>query len=387
MKKKKINMIILVLVLAFIYSQKLEVPSLQDINVLAGFGFDVKRNTKGNIEKILPFSIYTIKSNVSQKEGLFSSDSPSNRRKNEIQSRIVVGKGMNLGDTRQNRQLRLNRSILPGFHKILVFSEEKARDGLHDLVDSEFENPRINDRSIVVICKGKAEDILKFNVSGYESSSDYIEGIIKNSTNYNFLGKEYNVLNTYLKIDSEGKNLVMPYIEIKDNDIILSGMAVFKGDKIAYVLPMNEARIMNIMRESNVKGVLTIQDNSKKYVNYNAVVKRKVKCKKNNDKYSFEVNLFFNGDITENTMFNEINEKNQDQIEKLIESKIEEECNGLLYKMQNTYKMDFLELGLCAAARYGRDTGIDWHEVVSNSNIVIKVNVKVDKIGKGQYES
>lgn len=385
--KKKIGVILLALILVFIYSERLEVPSLQDINVLAGFGADIRKDSDGSIEKIHPFSIYIIKNYINTKEGLFASSTQKGTENKDGGSRIVIGTGLNLADRRQSRQLFLNKNIVSGFHKVLVFGEEKAEYGLKDAVDSEFDNPKINDRSVVVVCKGKAEDILKFNVPGYESSSDYIEGIVKNSIDYNFLGKEYNILNIYLKMDSEGRSLVMPYIELADKDIKLTGMSVFKGYQMAYVLPMREARIMNIMRENNVKGVLTIQDNSKKYVSYRTVVKRKVKCKKIDDKYNFEISLSFNGDITENTMFKEINEKNQDEIKKLMEDKIEEECNALINKMQNTYKMDFLELGLYGAAKYGRNTGTDWNEAVSNANIMINVKVKLDKVGKGQYES
>lgn len=40
---------------------------------------------------------------------------------------------------------------------------------------------------------------------------------------------------------------------------------------------------------------------------------------------------------------------------------------------------------MCAAAKYGRETGIDWNEEVSNADIKVNVVVKIDKIGTGQY--
>ena len=53
--------------------------------------------------------------------------------------------------------------------------------------------------------------------------------------------------------------------------------------------------------------------------------------------------------------------------------------------MKNEYKVDCLQLGWVAAAKYGRDTGVDWDEVVSNSDIKVNVKVNVDKVGRGQY--
>lgn len=387
MEKKKIAWLSIALILLFMYGQKTADTSLQNIDILGGFGYDIIKSTKGNVEKIFSYSVYNFKSYISTREGMFTSENPSDKAKRGAESTVVIGKGMDLGEIRQNRQLTLNKNIVPGVHKITIYSEDKARDGIDDIINLEFTNSKVNDRSTAVVCKGKAEDMLRINIPGYQSSSDYIEGVIVNSTSYNFLAKEYNLLDIYLKLDTEGRNLVMPYVETKDKIVELSGMAVFKGEKMAYVLPMNEARIMNMMRENNVKGILTIQDNSKKYINYDTVVKRKIKCNKVNEKYNFEVNLSFNGDIIENTMFKDINEKEQKQISKLMENKIEEECNRFISNMQNKYKMDFLDLGIYAVAKYGRDTGVDWNEVVSNSDITVKVKVKVDKFGMGLYGS
>ena len=64
---------------------------------------------------------------------------------------------------------------------------------------------------------------------------------------------------------------------------------------------------------------------------------------------------------------------------------VKEMCTGFLDKMKNEYKVDLLQLGWVAAAKYGRDTGVDWNEVVSNSDIKVNVKVHVDKVGRGQY--
>ena len=80
-----------------------------------------------------------------------------------------------------------------------------------------------------------------------------MEGMIRNATNYNFLSSEYNLMNIYVTLDSEGKNLVLPYLEIKDKNITFTGMALFKGNKMAYVVPMEESKIMNMLREKKWK--------------------------------------------------------------------------------------------------------------------------------------
>ena len=54
---------------------------------------------------------------------------------------------------------------------------------------------------------------------------------------------------------------------------------------------MKDTKIMNMLRENKVKGILTIQKDSEKYVNYEAESKRKITCKKIGDKYTFTIDL------------------------------------------------------------------------------------------------
>ena len=179
--------------------------------------------------------------------------------------------------------------------------------------------------------------------------------------------------------------ILLPYLEIKGKNISFTGMALFKGSKMAYVLPMEESKIMNMLREKKGKGVLSLQEGSDKYINYDAMVKRNVKCTKREGKYEFNIELDFQGDIIENTLYKDIKKENEKEFEELMGKKIEKTCNDFLNKMKNVYKVDCLNLGVNAAAKYGRETGVDWNKEVSNADIKVSVKVKIDRIGIGQY--
>ena len=66
-------------------------------------------------------------------------------------------------------------------------------------------------------------------------------------------------------------------------------------------------------------------------------------------------------------------------------AKIKKDCKDFIEKIQKQYKIDVLNLGEVAAAKYGRHTGVDWNEVVSNSEIKVNVKVKVEGNGRGDY--
>ena len=128
-----------------------------------------------------------------------------------------------------------------------------------------------------------------------------------------------------------------------------------------------------------------MQEGPDKYINYDATVKRKVKCNKIKGKYEFIIDLEFQGDIIENTLYKSMKKESEKEFEELISKKIETKCYDFLCKMKNSYKIDCLNLGMYAAAQYGRESGVDWNKEVSNSDIKVNVVVKIDKIGIGQY--
>ncbi|MCS4470495.1 hypothetical protein JQ032_12725 [Clostridium botulinum] len=53
--------------------------------------------------------------------------------------------------------------------------------------------------------------------------------------------------------------------------------------------------------------------------------------------------------------------------------------------MQNEYKVDALNLGSVAAAKYGRNTGVDWNQIVSDSEIELDINMRLIRGGRGTF--
>lgn len=62
-----------------------------------------------------------------------------------------------------------------------------------------------------------------------------------------------------------------------------------------------------------------------------------------------------------------------------MSEQVKKKCNDFIIKMKNEYKVDCLQLGEVAAAKYGRQTGVDWNSIVCNSEIKVNVKVKIEK--------
>ena len=372
--KKYMNILFIVFLcstflLIFFGGEKMKLLSVEDLDVYTGIGIGINDNGGGDIN----YRVSTI----------------SNAYKEDESSESIVSVGISstIGKTRAVRQNKIGKTFFVGLSKIYLLDEEYAKYGIRDLMDMSFRNPGFNDNAFLVVCKGKNEEYFNYTSPGYDDSAGYISDMIKNSVNYNFFKENYVLKNAQLSMDAEGKNIVSPYIELTEDGIKMAGIAVFKKDKLAVILDIKDTKIMNMLRENKVKGMLTIQKNSEEYVNYQAESKRKFTCKKIGNKYTFVIDLSLKGEIVSNELYKgmtgkvEVTKKFEDDMAKQVKGM----CTEFLEKMKNEYKVDCLQLGWVATAKYGRDTGVDWDKVVSNSDIKVNVKVQIDKVGRGQY--
>ena len=369
-KKRKyiVTIIICAFVVIFFSSGIKQQQPVEELSIVSAVGLDIERQGTKE-EHIVPMSVY-----------LFEPQE-------KIESSIKTGTAANIGETRQTRQLIDDKQTVLGLEKILVISEQQASAGFSEGLESLFRNPYLNDTAYAMVCKGKALNMLELKVKGYPSSADYIEGLIKNSKYYNFFSNNYKVMDLFFSIDSEGRNLVLPYIEATDKGVQITGMVLFNKDRMVTKININELRVMNIMRENNVKGVLSMQNSDKKSISYYATSKRKISCTKEGDKYKFTIDINLKGDVVTDTIYKGLpKDAKQDELfRKEMSNHVKKDCDDFIIKMKNQYKIDCLQLGQVAAAKYGRHTGVDWNSIVCNSEIEVNVKVKVEKTGRGDY--
>lgn len=369
--KDKILIFILCIIILAIFSigPKKKLQNVEDLDIYVGIGSGFENTSKGTGE-------YTVLAAAN----MYKEDE-------SVSTGIRVGRGRTVGKTREDRQRKTGKNFFLGLIKIYVYDEEYAKKGIRPTLDIVFKNPIIDENAYIVVCKGRNEDYFKSKFPGIENPSEYMSDMVKNSVSYNFFKENYTFRNVILSVDAEGRCAVAPYINMDSNGIKISGMAVFNKDKLLTVLDMNDTRIMNMLRENKVRGALTLQDSASRSINYMAKTNRKVKCVKVGEKYNFTIDLKLDGEILDNEMYANLTKdpKVMKKFESDMEKQVEEDCNMFIDKMQNQFKYDCLQLGWVASAKYGKETGIDWNEIVSNSNIKVNVKVKVTNLGRGQY--
>lgn len=368
-KKKYFIIIVGILTYIFILLGQERIP-IEELETVTGIGYDVERKGEDIIQYCIPISTTIFK--------------PGGMSVNLV----FKGQGQNIGEVIQKRQEEMSKKFVQGQERVVLVSEDYARYGLKTLLDDRFRNAEANDMAYMVVCKGKAGDYLKYKVKGYNNASEYIGGLVETAVNYNFFGDDYKLIDAYVRIGAEGRCLLLPYIEITENGIEITGIAIFKEDKMIALSDEKNSRMLNILKNDGSKGILSLQKTPEAYIDFEGKTgKRKVRCNKQGDKYSFNVDLMFIGTVINNEMYigieKEISKKKE--FEKDMAKTIEKECYDFLNIMKNDYKVDCISLGKIAAAKYGRQKKIDWDTVVCNADIKVNVKVKVDSQGRGDY--
>ncbi len=370
MKKYYVWFIIILSLILYIYFLSgVDTTVVEDLDIPSALGCDLEKLNNGQTIYSFPVSVYDFQD------------------ENNPTSFVRIGRGETIGETREDRQTKANRSFVLGLEKIFIMSEDMCRYGINGLLNSLLVNSNISDMGIAIVCKGRVEDYLNLSIKSYPSSADYIEGIIRNARSNNFVSKNYTLMDLYVRIDAEGRNLVLPYIDIENNLPRLTGFALFQGDKMQTYLSIKEAKIMNLLREDDVTGVLTIKQSLDKYIDVQARSKRKVKCYIQGNNYKFVISLNINADLIANEIYTDLNTdpKKISEFQNDMEKEIEKQCYSFIEKMQEEYKADYLDLGRVAAAKVGRDPNTDWNKIVSDSKIEVKVKLKLQSQGRGFY--
>jgi Ger(x)C family germination protein len=369
MKGRQVIILISLILLFISYVYDTNMKPVENLEIISGAGYDLLKEADGQITYSIPLSTY-----------VFEPD-------NKISVEIKTGTGNTIAETRGDRQRKSDKKFLLGLEKVYVISEDFARYGIRSILDILFSNPQVNDMGAVVVYKGSAEELLSYQIKGYPTAADYLEGLINNAPGFNFFTNKYKLMDVFACVDSEGRRAIIPYIELKKKGPEVTGFAVFSKDTMIELIDISQGTALNLLRENKVSGSLRIQKDAKNYVDFYGKTIRKAKTSRNGENYCFEIDLLLEGDITSIEGLPSVidNPELKKKLEEEFADAVKIMCDEFIEKMKNEYKLDLLDLGRIAAAKYGRHENKDWDKIVCNSNIKVTVKVKIQKEGRGNY--
>lgn len=368
-KSYKYIIMMLVIIFYIINLAIIKKPVVEDIEIISGLGYDVEKVGEESPIYKTSFSSYVY--------------SPLEKR----YSTTKEGKGKTIVEAIEDRQKYMNKFYVSGFEEAVVISSRYAENGIRSLLDERARNFSTNDLAFVAVYDGDVKKLFEKNIRGYDNMGEYIGGLVQKSKGSNFFSDNYKVIDMIVRMDSEGRTLILPHIREVEDTVEIDGLVAFKDGKLKVKLNMDEARILSLLRETNVTGILSIYEDSKNFTDMSVTSKRKAKCYKQGESYNFVINIELQGKMVTNQMYSNFlyDIDSKEKVEKEFSENIEVMANRFIQEMQNNYKLDLLDLGRVAAAKYGRRKDIDWDKVISNSKIQVKVKTNIENPGRGNY--
>lgn len=302
----------------------------------------------------------------------------------KIEHEVLSGESKTIYSTENELQMKLGRKWVIGTELVYLIGEERARYGIKDLIDSQIRDHERRVVAGIAITKQPAESIYRLQPRALPTIAEDIRGILDFAKLDNFFSVNNNVSHFLELYYQEGRKIVIPYIEKIDNDVKITGLALFKEDKMLKEVKLDEARLINLLRNSDSNGYIGINLPEKNEY-YEGYFKNKIKVKVSKVDKRLKYDIFVNlvGPLKVNTVDKKlIAKKEVEHIQEVFSEKIQMDLMTEVEKMQKEYGTDWLDLGKYAAAKYGRQSDYASDKVFRDAIIDVHVDVKISDIGQ-----
>lgn len=361
---------------------------LNDIGIVVAMALD-RDDMTGNIV----VTSQMVRPGALKKDGGGESSSPVE---------IITTQGNTVAEAVKNISKQFDRIAFFAHVKVLVISEQLAKEGLLPTLDYFIRNSTMRNLVWLIIAKdGNAKELLTINHGIENVQATYLDEIIKNRGENSEVSTSD--LLTYLKAITSESNPIggvmemvehptMPTKEKKDvttQGIKLSGTAVFKKDKLVGYLDNMETRGLNWVTGKVKNTIINIPSpNEKGKLIAIAITKASSKIipEMREGKISFIIDVKVEGNIAEQQdtgnylkyldSFATLEEIQKDMIEKEIQTTID--------KVQTKLGSDILGFGSIYSKKYPqewKDIKDDWDTIFPTVSYEVKVNARLRNLG------
>lgn len=364
---KVIKMLPLIVIISIMLSGCYNMRPQEDLGIIIGLGYDIENQGIG----------YKYKD---------TSETFIFKGERKIEHEVLSGRSKSIYSTENELQMKFNKKWITGTELVYLIGEKRARYGIKDIIDGQIRDPMRREIAAIAVSGEPAEDVYRMNPTSASTMAEQIRGILNFIYMDNFFPINNEVSEVLKMYYQEGRKIAMPYMEVKEERFQVSGLALFKEDKMINKVLLDEARLINILRNNDGIGYLVINTptNNEYYEAYfKNKNKVKVKVSKENNKLKYDVFVTLIGELKVDTVDKKlITKKDVKQIEKAFAEDMKKRLNGEVEKMQKEYHTDWIDLGKYAVAKYGRQGDYDSDENFCNAVINVHVNTKISSIGQ-----
>ncbi|WP_251635006.1 Ger(x)C family spore germination protein [Neobacillus niacini] len=204
-----------------------------------------------------------------EKLGLITAQGYDLEKENEIKGTVVVHKFDPLAENltkvitvkshtskalRQEQNLEIDQKLVTGQLRCVIYSKELAKRGLSQLVDALNRDPTIGNMVYLTVADDDALSIVNIDQSKLKVNlGTYLYNLIKQNVESEQLTSptlhEFNH-----NLQDHGKDPVLPILKLKGEGVTISGIALFKGDRIVGELPSNKLFYAKVLYDKYKSG-------------------------------------------------------------------------------------------------------------------------------------
>ncbi|QGM30565.1 Ger(x)C family spore germination protein [Psychrobacillus sp. FSL K6-2843] len=283
---------------------------------------------------------------------------------------------------------KLSKKIMVGQMRVILFSEEIAKDDIHYFIDAHLENASVSNGVYMAVVEGPMSSLLEYKYENIEDIGQHIYRLLEQN-----IESEYMISSTLHVIArdyySAGRNIVMPIIKRDQEFVEISGIALFKDGNMSGRLSAEDSFFVKIIRDNykhgNFQTKLKEEDISPSLMKnpfdeiplaFDTVkTDRKLKLV-NSTTPEFDLNITIKGRLLELRSDIDVgNPKIVDELEKGISNNLKREISRVI-SIGQKYESDVFGFGESyrSSVRNSKLTNEKWHELFKT----MKVNVKVD---------
>ncbi|MEW8957145.1 hypothetical protein, partial [Clostridium sp.] len=201
MKKLKI---LIPLILMFSLSSCYDRDPIEKLTVVSGAGYDVIGTEYVNSIEYLIF------------------------KGNKVVNREVMNSsGETLYESRNRFSLKTSKEYLMGNIRIYVIGENRAREGIKDLIDVFIRDYERRLTPVLVLCEGSADKMLKLTPRSSTTMAEVLEGLLETSANSYFFNHKAQLKDIIYMYFQEGRRMIIPCLRQVEDRVEVSGLGVF----------------------------------------------------------------------------------------------------------------------------------------------------------------
>lgn len=228
----------------------------------------------------------------------------------------------------------------------LVISEELAKEGLDNIINTIVNNIEIRPTCNVLICQDSASDFLETASKIEDISSKFYTSFIESNKITSYI-TPCQLSNFFSALHNDVVEPVALYCFTKEDTIESLGLAVFKGYKMVGRTSGLETICYNILTNNFEEATIDIYNyqtpDTPLSVNISSLDKTKIKVKLENNKPKIQCQINVNSKIlSANKDFDFSTEDARKKIEAEINKFIDDSCTDFLYKTSQDFSSDII---------------------------------------------